>query len=534
MKLHYPHILLAALLAIALAGCEPLGIGGEETKEGPQVRITAPSEEATFGQDETIPCQAEVVPAERTRELVWRLGDTPVACNGGELDYDPSVILPDAYWLTAELPGESASAKTQDAVRVRITQTYQPPQVEITLPSRDTFYFEQGAPMYLEASVEKGEFGIASDIEWIAGGQVRTTSQSGEEVAVEAQREFSEIVAKVTDAEGFAGTDTLKIEVTSELLLVSFGNYDNSETGIYLVSAPGSREIEPLEVLTANMSYLQAEFSPDGRKVAFTNQSSCVSNGSSVFVANYDFSDPKEIGCGEYNTASAIKWFPDGDKLAFSGKWINPEMGPKTTFFTVDLQTGRVERIPHRTCNSIHSNVPCWRNLTSFTFGLSPDGKIFGSINKVDASGTVHRHVVRIDPATAEKTSIWKDAPYVSAESLAPTVHDVSSNGKWLAVISVTADDIPSGENRTKPRASLLKTDGSMDYPKFLSPPASHTYIGTWNPDYPVFNPASDVVYHTADAGRFTKSVEARDLQGNLLNSRSYDVPYDVIVAITN
>lgn len=204
-------------------------------------------------------------------------------------------------------------------VRIRITQTYEPPQVEITLPSRDTFYFEEGDPIYVQASFKEGDFSAASNVKWFYQDQQLTTSQDGEEVSFEAQPHFSgEIKACVTDSEGFTGCDSFTVEVVEELLSVSFGNYNNSETGVYLVSAPGSKDVEPIKVFTNNGPYATATFSPDGRKVAYTKNSSC-NDGKSVYVTNYDFSDPQEIGCGEYLNATVAKWFPDGQRLAFSG-----------------------------------------------------------------------------------------------------------------------------------------------------------------------------------------------------------------------
>lgn len=164
--------------------------------------------------------------------------------------------------------------------------------------------------------------------------------------------------------------------------------------------------------------------------------------------------------------------------------------------------------------------------MTSFTFGLY-DGSIFITIMKVDASGSLHEEVVNIDPVTGEKRSVYQDRK--EAGHLNPSIHSVSSDGGWLALTLAFAD--PKNPLETRPRVGLIRADGSMNSPEFISPLASREYIGHFHPNFPVFS--GEVIYHTKEAGRYSKSVQKRDMDGNLLAERDYGdygIDYDTIV----
>ncbi len=122
---------------------------------------------------------------------------------------------------------------------------------------------------------------------------------------------------------------------------------DLSNPDIYRFE-PG-RPAEP--VLASTFAEYNAQFSPDGRRVAFETQRS--DEGHEIWLANADGSEPSRLTRGPGISQGTPRWSPDGRRIAFDSLGKDGHYG----IWAIDADGGSSRRLTHGPGDEI---VPSW------------------------------------------------------------------------------------------------------------------------------------------------------------------------------
>jgi Tol biopolymer transport system component len=124
-------------------------------------------------------------------------------------------------------------------------------------------------------------------------------------------------------------------------------SHDMTSYDIYRFE-PG-RPTEP--VLASTFTDFNAQFSPDGRKVAFETERS--GEGDAIWVADADGSNPSPLTRGPGLHQGSPRWSPDGRRIAFDSLGEDGRFG----IWTIDVDGGSPRRL---TQGPGDENVPSW------------------------------------------------------------------------------------------------------------------------------------------------------------------------------
>ncbi|MBI3694608.1 MAG: serine/threonine-protein kinase [Acidobacteria bacterium] len=134
------------------------------------------------------------------------------------------------------------------------------------------------------------------------------------------------------------------------------------DTNIWSIdlSGPGAAAGPPKQLIASTMREVAPQFSPDGRKIAFSSNRS---GGLEIWVADRDGKNAFQLTFLGALTAGSPRWSPDGKKIAFD---CNP--GGIYHIYVVSAEGGPQQRLTDGTASDI---IPAW----------SPDGQTvyFGS-----------------------------------------------------------------------------------------------------------------------------------------------------------
>jgi Tol biopolymer transport system component len=173
-------------------------------------------------------------------------------------------------------------------------------------------------------------------------------------------------------------------------LAYSRGTFDRNVWRLELTQ--GTEAARPTRFIASTRQDASAEYSPDGKKVAFYSNRS---GNDEIWVCNSDGTNPVQVTSLGGPSSGTPRWSPDGQEIVFDsspdGHW---------DIFVVGLNGGKARRLTHQPSSEF---VPRW----------SRDGKwiYFSS----DRSGTVQ--IWKTPPQGGEATQVTSRGGYAASES---------------------------------------------------------------------------------------------------------------------
>jgi len=159
----------------------------------------------------------------------------------------------------------------------------------------------------------------------------------------------------------------------------SDGHKISSSQGVLVLGSDG-------ESVTSVLSGIHGQWSPDGKRLAFSKYRASIQSTGSIWVTNADGLDPKKV-IDDNSEIVRICWSPDGESLLFSSHRDNPQ---RMEIFRVRLDGSHLETVA--TDKKLSFIVPL----------ISPDGKYL--VVGAQGGGPDEGTIIAIDLATQKRT----------------------------------------------------------------------------------------------------------------------------------
>jgi Tol biopolymer transport system component len=183
------------------------------------------------------------------------------------------------------------------------------------------------------------------------------------------------------------------------------------------LAAAGESVGAPSLVLQSTQRQANAQFSPDGRQIAFSSNRE---GGNEIWIARSDGSEAFQLTSLGAPSSGSARWSPDGRQLAFDSN-----LGGHDNIYVVNVNDG----VPHRLTNSRGTdNVPSWSpDGHTIYFGSDRDGTV--QVWKMNADGSNPQRVTKNGGYAPLSSPDGSSIFYIRGQGSAASLWRVPSSG---------------------------------------------------------------------------------------------------------